>query len=217
MQIFLDSADVGEITELAATGLVDGVTTNPTLIAKSGQDFKKVVEKICGIIPGPVSAEVAATDTATMLKEAAVLKKIARNIVIKIPLTFDGLRACQQLAKDKVKTNVTLNFTANQGLLAMKAGATYLSPFLGRFAQNGGDHAALLADLITIKRNYGFATHILAASIRTADQALLAAKLGADCATIGPAVFRELIKHPMTDDGLAAFIKDWQSTGQKIC
>jgi len=216
MQIFLDSADVGEIAELAATGLIDGVTTNPTLIAKAGQPFIPTIKKICALVKGPVSAEVVATDTATMLKEAATLAKVAPNVVIKLPLTFDGLQAAQALHKKKIKTNVTLNFSAPQGLLAMKAGATYLSPFLGRFEQNGGDHLALLADLITIKRNYGFKTLILAASIRTVDHALQAARAGADCATVGGAVFRDLIKHQMTEAGLAAFLKDWAATGQKI-
>jgi len=217
MQIFLDSADTGEIAELAATGLVDGVTTNPTLIAKNGQPFLQTIEKICGLVRGPVSAEVVATDTAAMLEEAAVLSKLANNVVIKLPLTFDGLKACTALKAKGCKTNVTLNFTATQGLMAMKAGATYLSPFLGRLQQNGGDAAALLTDLVTIKRNYNFKTEILAASIRDVNYALIAAKLGADCATMGGAVFRDLIKHQMTDDGLAAFLKDWAATGQKIC
>lgn len=216
MQIFLDSADVGEIAELATTGLIDGVTTNPTLIAKSGAPFLPTIKKICGLLRGPVSAEVVATNTADMLKEAAVLAKLAPNIVIKIPLTIDGLKAAQALHKKKLKTNVTLNFSATQGLLAMKAGATYLSPFLGRLDQNGGDSLQLLADLVTFRRHYAFTTKILAASIRSTELALTAARLGADCATMGGAVFRDLIKHQMTDDGLAMFLKDWYATGQRI-
>lgn len=216
MKIFLDSADIGEIREGVATGLVDGVTTNPTLIAKSGQPFLKVVAEICGICPGPVSAEVVATDTQTMLKEAEVLKKIAPNIVIKIPLTIDGLKAVQELSKQGVKTNVTLNFSATQALLAMKSGATYLSPFLGRYAQNGGDAAALLAEIVHIKNTYGFNTQILAASIRDAALALLAAHLGADCATMSLAVLKSMLQHDMTDAGIATFLKDWQATGQTI-
>jgi transaldolase len=216
MHIFLDSADVGEIAELATTGLVDGVTTNPTLIAKAGQPFVPTIKKICALVRGPVSAEVVATDTAGMLKEAATLVKVAPNVVIKLPLTFDGLKTAQALHKKKIKTNITLNFSAPQALLAMKAGATYLSPFLGRFEQNGGDHVALLTDIMTIKRNYSFKTQVLAASIRTVDHALLAARAGADCATMGGAIFRALIQHPLTDTGIATFLKDWAATGQKI-
>lgn len=216
MKIFLDSADIGEIREGMATGLVDGITTNPTLIAKSGQPFLKVIEEICGLCPGPVSAEVVATDTATMLREAAVLQEIAPNIVIKIPLTTDGLRAAQQLAKEGVKTNVTLCFSATQALVAMKSNATYLSPFLGRYAANGGDAAALLGEIVHLKNTHGFNTHILAASIRDANFALLAAHCGADCATMGLPVLLSLLQHDMTDAGLASFLKDWQATGQSI-
>lgn len=216
MKIFLDSADLGEIREGMATGLVDGVTTNPTLIAKSGQPFLKVIEEICGICPGPISAEVVATDTETMLREAAVLEKIAPNIVIKVPLTDNGLRAVQALAKRHVKTNVTLNFSATQALLAMKSNATYLSPFLGRYAQNGGDAAALLAEIMHLKNVYGFNTQILAASIRDSKLALLAAHLGADCATMGLAVLKSMMQHDLTDAGLESFLKDWAATGQSI-
>lgn len=216
MKIFLDSADIGEIREGVATGLVDGVTTNPTLIAKSDQPFLKVIEEICGICPGPVSAEVVATDTGSMLREAAVLEKIAPNIVIKIPLTADGLRTAQTLAVRRVKTNVTLCFSATQALLAMKSNATYLSPFLGRYAQNGGDAAALLAEIMHLKNTYGYDTQILAASIRDSKFALLAAHLGADCATMGLGVLKSMMQHDMTDAGLESFLKDWAATGQNI-
>lgn len=216
MKIFLDSADLGEIKEGLATGLVDGITTNPSLIAKSGQPFLRVLEEICALTPGPVSAEVVATDTAGMLAEAAVLQRIAPNIVIKIPLTVDGLRTTQALAKENIKTNVTLCFSANQALLAMKSGASFLSPFLGRYAQHGGDAAALLQEIMHLKHSYGFSTAILAASIRDTSFALLAAHCGADYATMGLKVLQGMLQHDLTDSGLQAFLADWQKTGQKI-
>jgi transaldolase len=216
MQLFLDTADIGEIAALVPTGLVDGITTNPTLIAESGQPFIPTIEKICGLVTGPVSAEVVATDYDGMIREATILRQIASNIVIKLPLTVDGLRACQQLTRENVKTNVTLCFSAAQALAAMKSGATYLSPFLGRFEQNGGDATGLLNDIITIKRNYGFNTKILAASIRSVGGLITAAKAGADCATLKLDVFHALVKHDLTDAGLAAFLSAWEKTGQKI-
>lgn len=220
MQLFLDTANISDIAALVPTGLVDGVTTNPTLIAdaalRGGPAFIPALQQICTLVPGPVSAEVVAPDLDGMLREAAVLRQVASNIVIKLPLTEAGLIACQRLNAENVKTNVTLCFTAAQALAAMKSGATYISPFLGRFEAKGGDAEALLADIITFKHKYGFATKVLAASIRTLDHLNMAARMGADCATFGPALFRQMIRHDMTDDGLAAFTEAWAKTGQSI-
>lgn len=216
MQFFLDTADIAEIAALVPSGLVDGVTTNPTLIADSGAQFLPALREICAIVPGPVSAEVVASDLQGMLAEAAVLRQVASNIVIKLPLTEAGLMACQRLNAENVKTNVTLCFTAVQALAAMKSGATYISPFLGRFEAKGGDAEQLLADIMNIKHKYGFATKVLAASIRTPEHLAMAARYGADCATFGPALFRQMIGHEMTDAGLAAFNEAWAKTGQSI-
>jgi transaldolase len=216
MQIFIDSADVEELAALAATGLVDGVTTNPSLVAKSGKDFFETLAAICASVDGPVSAEVVATDAAGMLKEAAKLKAIAANVVIKLPLTVEGLKACRVLAKDGVNTNVTLCFSGVQALLAAKAGATYISPFIGRLDDNGQDGMELIREIRTIYDNYGFETQILAASIRTTGHLRDAALAGADCATIPPAIFKAAYKHVLTDAGLDAFLKDWAKTGQSI-
>lgn len=216
MQFFLDTADVAEIAALVPTGLVDGVTTNPTLIAQSGQPMVATLEKICALVRGPVSAEVVATDVDGMLREAAVLNQIASNIIIKLPLTTAGLIACRRLRADNALTNVTLCFSAAQGLAAMKSGATYLSPFLSRFAASGGNAEQLLSDLVTIKRQYGFQTQILAASIRDVATLEMAARLGADCATFGPAIFRSMVEHDMTSAGLDAFLAAWRETGQQI-
>ncbi len=216
MKFFVDTAEVADIKELNETGLLDGVTTNPSLIAKSGRDFLEVVAEICEIVEGPVSAEVAATDYDGMVAEGEHLAKIADNVVIKLPLTMDGLKACKYFAEKGIKTNVTLCFSANQALLAAKAGATYISPFIGRLDDINLDGMQLIEDIRTIYDNYGFETEILAASIRSANHVSDSAIAGADVATIPPAVIRKLAEHPLTDKGLAAFVKDWASTGQKI-
>jgi transaldolase len=216
MQIFIDSADVKEITALAQTGLVDGVTTNPSLVAKAGGDFFESLKKICAAVPGPVSAEVVAQDYETMLVEGRKLHGVAGNIVVKVPLTPDGLRACKTLEAEGRPCNVTLCFSAVQALLAAKAGATYISPFLGRLDDNGQNGMELVREIRAIYDNYDFQTQILAASIRSAGHLRDAAIAGADCATIPPAVFRSLYKHVLTDVGLEAFLKDWRATGQSI-
>jgi transaldolase len=216
MQIFIDSADAGELKKLAETGLVDGVTTNPSLVAKAGRDFLETLGEICAAVPGPVSAEVVAQDADAMIREGRKLRGVASNIVVKVPLTPEGLRACKRLEEDGHPTNVTLCFSAVQALLAAKAGATYISPFLGRLDDNGQDGMALIREIRAIYDNYDFQTQILAASIRSAGHVRDAAIAGADCATIPPAVFKSLYKHVLTDAGLEAFLKDWKSTGQSI-
>lgn len=217
MKFFVDTADVGEIKDLASTGLLDGVTTNPTLIAKSGRDFKETIAEICDLVAGPVSAEVTATDFAGMMKEAGILRKIAKNVAIKVPLTLDGLRACKALTSEGTMVNVTLCFSANQALLAAKAGATFVSPFIGRLDDIGLNGMDLIREIRTIYDNYqDFETDILAASIRTVGHVREAALIGADVATVPPAILRSLVKHPLTDAGLAAFISDWKKTGQSI-
>ncbi|WP_150523717.1 fructose-6-phosphate aldolase [Roseibium sediminis] len=216
MKFFVDTADTAEIKELASTGLLDGVTTNPSLIAKSGRQFKEVIAEICEITDGDVSAEVAATDFATIMKEAHELKKIADNVVIKLPLTFDGLKACKHLTDEGTKTNVTLCFSANQALLAAKAGATYISPFIGRLDDIHLDGLELIREIRVIYDNYDFNTEILAASIRTANHVRDCAIIGADVATVPPATLKALVKHPLTDKGLEAFLADWAKTGQSI-
>lgn len=216
MKFFADTADTAEIAALAATGLLDGVTTNPSLIAKSGRNFLDVIKEICTLTSGPVSAEVVATNTADMLREAEVLKKLGRNICIKLPLTIDGLTACKALSDEGVMTNVTLCFSANQALLAAKAGATFISPFVGRLDDVGYDGMQLIEDIKMIYDNYDFETQILVASVRHPVHVLQAAKLGADVATMPPSVIRALANHPLTDKGLAAFLADWASTGQSI-
>jgi transaldolase len=216
MKFFIDTADVKEIAELNATGLLDGVTTNPSLILKAGRPMKEVIAEICKIVDGPVSAEVAATDYDGMMREAAVLSKIADNVCIKVPLTFDGLRACKAITGSGRKVNVTLCFSATQALLAAKAGASFISPFIGRLDDTGIDGMALIADIRTIYDNYAFETEILAASIRTMNHVKEAALLGADVATIPGATLRSLVNHPLTDKGLAQFVADWAKTGQTI-
>jgi transaldolase len=217
MKFFVDTADTAEITALAASGLLDGVTTNPSLIAKSGRKILDVVAEICALVEGPVSAEVAATDYEGMMREAAVLKKIATNVTIKLPLTPDGLRACKTLTGEGVQTNVTLCFSAAQALLAAKAGATFVSPFVGRLDDIGQDGMALIADIVAIYRNYSaLKTEILVASIRHPIHVIESAKLGAHVATLPPNVLRMLYSHPLTDKGLAAFLADWAKTGQTI-
>jgi transaldolase len=217
MKFFVDTAEIAEIRELAETGLLDGVTTNPSLIAKSGRKITEVIAEICEIVPGPVSAEVAATEYGAMLKEAAVLKAIAPNVTIKVPLTPDGLRACHALSQEGTMVNVTLCFSAAQALLAAKAGASFISPFVGRLDDIGQDGMLLIADIVQIYRNYpAIRTEVLVASIRNPVHLIDAAKLGAHVATIPPAVIKQLYKHPLTDSGLAAFLKDWAATGQTI-
>lgn len=217
MKFFIDTADTDEIRDLADTGLVDGVTTNPSLVAKAGRDFTEVVKEICTIVDGPVSAEVTATDTATMVEEGRKLAKIADNVTIKVPLTWDGLKACKTLTQGGTMVNVTLCFSANQALLAAKAGATFISPFIGRLDDIGEDGMDLIRDIRTIYDNYeSLSTEILAASIRSDDHVRQSALAGADVATVPPNVLRDLTKHELTDKGLAAFLADWEKTGQTI-
>jgi transaldolase len=216
MKFFADTADTAEIASLAATGLLDGVTTNPSLIHKSGRNFLEVIREIAALTPGPVSAEVVATKTADMLREAEVLKKLGDNICIKLPLTIDGLTACKALSDEGTMTNVTLCFSANQALLAAKAGASFISPFVGRLDDVGFDGIDLIHDIKMIYDNYAFKTEILVASVRHPVHVLQAAKIGADVATMPPAVIRALANHPLTDRGLEAFLADWAKTGQSI-
>ncbi len=216
MKFFADTADTAEIRDLAETGLLDGVTTNPSLIHKAGRDFLQVVREICGIVDGPVSAEVVALDHDGMMREAEILRKIADNIAVKVPLTIDGLKTCRKLTSDGTMVNVTLCFSANQALLAAKAGATFISPFLGRLDDIGQTGMELIADIRLIYDNYDFATQILAASIRHPIHVYEAAKLGADVMTAPPSVIRQLFRHPLTDNGIKAFLADWEKTGQKI-
>jgi transaldolase len=217
MKFFVDTADTAEIRELAATGLLDGVTTNPSLIHKSGRKFLEVIAEICDLVPGPVSAEVAATEFSQMMREAAVLKAIAPNVCIKVPLTPDGLRACYELSKEGTLVNVTLCFSAAQALLAAKAGAAFISPFIGRLDDIGQDGMELIGEITAIYANYpAIKTEVLAASIRHPIHLIEAAKLGADVATIPPNVIRQLYYHPLTEKGLATFVADWAKTGQTI-
>ena len=216
MQLFIDSADVVELRAAADSGLIDGVTTNPSLIAKSGRNMKEAIAEICAIIPGPVSAEAVATDVEGMLAEGRYLARIASNVVVKLPLTENGLRACSILSGEGTKVNVTLCFSAVQAMLAAKAGAYFISPFIGRLDDKGIDGMQLIRDIRTVYDNYGYETNILAASIRTAEHVKQCALAGADCATLPPKIFAELYKHELTDSGIAAFLKDWASTGQSI-
>jgi transaldolase len=217
MKFFIDTAEIAEIRELAETGMVDGVTTNPSLIAKSGRDFKETIAEICAIVPGPVSAEVAAIDVDGMLREGRILAAIAKNVAVKVPLTWDGLKACRALSESGIMVNVTLCFNANQALLAAKAGATFISPFIGRLDDIGLDGMELIEEIRAIYDNYdAIGTEILAASIRGANHVRMAALAGADVATVPPSVLRGLVKHPLTDKGLEAFLADWKTTGQTI-
>jgi transaldolase len=216
MKFFADTAEIADIRELQDTGLLDGVTTNPSLVKKSGRDFIEVVKEIASICPGPVSAEVVALDHAGMMKEAETLRKLADNIAIKVPLTIDGLKTCKALTGDGTMVNVTLCFSANQALLAAKAGATFISPFVGRLDDIGQPGIELIGDIRTIYDNYDFATQILVASVRNPIHILDSAKLGADVMTAPPSVIWQMFKHPLTDNGIAAFLKDWEATGRKI-
>lgn len=217
MKFFADTAEIDDIKELAATGLLDGVTTNPSLIAKSGRDFMEVTREICGITHGPVSAEVVALDHEGMMREAEILRKIADNVCIKVPLTIDGLKTCKKLTGDGTMVNVTLCFSANQALLAAKAGATFVSPFVGRHDDNGFDGMALISDIRLIYDNYqAFTTEILVASVRHPVHVLESAKIGADVMTAPPSVIKSLFKHVLTDKGIEGFLADWAKTGQSI-
>ncbi len=216
MKFFADTAEIDEIAELNALGMVDGVTTNPSLIMKSGRDILEVTREIAAMIDGPVSAEVVATEADAMLEEGKKLAAIAPNIAVKVPLTWAGLKTCKALSEAGTMVNVTLCFSANQALLAAKAGATFISPFIGRLDDINIDGMELIADIRTIYDNYGFETQILAASIRNPNHMKEAALIGADVATAPPAVIRKMANHVLTDKGLAAFLDDWAKTGQKI-
>ena len=217
MNFFVDTADTAEIKSLAASGLLDGVTTNPSLVAKTGRKFLDVLADICAVVPGPVSAEVAATDFDGMMAEARVVRSVAKNIAVKVPLTPDGLRACRRLTDDGAMVNVTLCFSAAQAILAAKAGATFVSPFVGRLDDIGDHGMSLIADIVQIFRNYpAFKTEVLVASVRSPLHVVEAGKIGAHIATLPPAVLRSLFNHPLTDKGLATFLADWAKTGQHI-
>lgn len=218
MKFFIDSADVGDIRELAASGLLDGVTTNPSLVAKTGRDFKEVIVEICALVDGPVSAEVAATDAEQMIAEGRKLAALADNVTVKLPLTMDGLKACRALSDEDISINVTLCFSAAQALLAAKAGADFVSPFIGRLDDIGQTGMDLIEDIRLIYDNFPElgGTQILAASIRSPNHVVEAAKLGADVCTIPPSVIRQLVSHPLTEKGLAVFLADWAKTGQSI-
>ena len=216
MKFFVDTADIKEIQELADLGLLDGVTTNPTLIAKSGRPFKEVIAEICALVEGPVSAEVVSLDFDGMMREAADLKKIATNVTVKVPLTLDGLKACKALTSAGTMVNVTLCFSANQALLAAKAGATFISPFIGRLDDIHMDGTELIAEIRQIYDNYAFDTEILAASIRTPLHVKQVALIGADVATCPASVIKSLVKHPLTDKGIEQFMADWKKSGQTL-
>ncbi|HEX2432235.1 MAG TPA: fructose-6-phosphate aldolase [Aestuariivirgaceae bacterium] len=216
MKFFADTAELGEIRELAAMGLLDGITTNPSLVAKAGRDFKEILREICAVVEGPVSAEVTALDTDGMLAEGRHLAGIAPNIAVKVPMTWEGLKACRALSQAGTKVNVTLCFNANQALLAAKAGAAFISPFIGRLDDAGEDGMEVIEEIRQIYDNYDFETEILAASIRSVNHVKYAALAGADIATVPPAVLKALVKHPLTDKGIELFTADWKKTGQKI-
>jgi transaldolase len=217
MKFFIDTADLNDIRDLAATGLVDGVTTNPSLIAKSGGKFLDVIKEICAVVRGPVSAEVTATDHATMLQEGRKLAKIADNVAVKVPLTPDGLKTCKVLAAEGTRVNVTLCFSPAQAILAAKAGAAFISPFVGRLDDIGQDGMQLIRDIVQIYKHYdAFTTEVLVASARHPIHVIESAKVGAHVVTLPPAVMRQMFNHPLTDKGLAAFLADWKKTGQSI-
>lgn len=216
MKFFVDTAEVNDIRELADLGLLDGVTTNPSLIAKSGRAFKEVIAEICAIVEGPVSAEVVSLDYDGMMREAADLRKIAKNVTVKVPLTLDGLKACKSLTGDGCMVNVTLCFSANQALLAAKAGATFISPFIGRLDDIHLDGTELIAEIRQIYDNYAFDTEILAASVRTPLHVKQVALIGADVATCPASVIKGLVKHPLTDKGIEQFMADWKKSGQTL-
>jgi transaldolase len=216
MKIFLDSADVEEIKELNKSNFIDGVTTNPSLIAKSGKNILEVIKEICGIVKGPVSAEVTATDYSTMILEANKLIELANNVTIKVPLTVDGLKTCKTLSDKGISVNVTLCFSSSQAILAAKAGAAFISPFVGRLDDIGQNGLDLIYDIVEIYNNYGFKTQVLVASVRGVHHVVEAAKIGADVVTIPSKTFKDMYSHPLTDKGLNSFLSDWGKTGQSI-
>ena len=216
MKFFVDSADIKQIEDLIPTGLIDGVTTNPSLIAKNGDDMAKTIRDICALIPGPVSAEVTATDSDKMLEEGQYLASLAKNVTIKVPLTINGLKTCKALRAQGTQVNVTLCFSATQALLAAKAGASFISPFVGRLDDIGEKGMDLIEDIVVIYENYGFETEVLVASVRSKQHVIDAAIIGAHVATLPPKVIYELYEHPLTDKGLKAFLDDWSKTGQSI-
>ena len=216
MKFFVDTADIKQIEELIPTGFVDGVTTNPSLIAKQGNDLSETIKSICSIVNGPVSAEVTATDHPTMLEEGKYLASLAKNVAVKVPLTVDGLKTCKKLREQQIMVNVTLCFSAAQALLAAKAGASFISPFVGRLDDIGEKGMSLIEDIVIIYENYGFETEVLVASIRTTQHIIDAALIGAHVATLPPKVIHELYNHKLTDKGLKAFLDDWAKTGQSI-
>jgi len=216
MELFIDTAEIEEIKSLNITGLIDGVTTNPSLIAKSGRNIVETIAEICSEVSGPVSAEVTATDFDTMIKEGRKLSAIAENVAIKVPLTFDGLRACKVFSEDGIMVNVTLCFSAAQAILAAKSGASFISPFIGRLDDIGSDGMSLISEITEIYEIHGFETKVLAASIRSVQDIINVAKLGADVATIPPKFLKAMYNHPLTDKGLADFLSDWEKTGQSI-
>ncbi|MDA9114156.1 fructose-6-phosphate aldolase [Alphaproteobacteria bacterium] len=216
MELFIDTAEIDEIKSLNITGLIDGVTTNPSLIAKSGRNIIETIEEICNEVSGPVSAEVTATDFETMIEEGRKLSAIAQNVAIKVPLTFDGLRACKVFSEDGIMVNVTLCFNSAQAILAAKAGASFISPFIGRLDDIGSDGINLISEITEIYDIHGFETKVLAASIRSVQDIIDSAKFGADVATIPPKFLKAMYNHPLTDKGLADFLADWKKTGQSI-
>ena len=216
MELFIDTAEIDEIKSLNITGLIDGVTTNPSLIAKSGRNIIETIEEICNEVSGPVSAEVTATDFETMIKEGRKLSAIAQNVAIKVPLTFDGLRACKVFSEDGIMVNVTLCFNSAQAILAAKAGASFISPFIGRLDDIGSDGINLISEITEIYDIHGFETKVLAASIRSVQDIIDSAKFGANVATIPPKFLKAMYNHPLTDKGLADFLADWKKTGQSI-
>ncbi|MEI6203375.1 MAG: fructose-6-phosphate aldolase [Enhydrobacter sp.] len=217
MKFFVDTADVAEIKDIAATGLLDGVTTNPSLILKSGRPMLETIKEICSIVPGPVSAETVSTDYKTMLEEGRKLAKLAKNVTVKVPLTPDGLKTCKALREEGTMVNVTLCFSAGQALLAAKAGASFISPFVGRIDDQGHDGMELIHEIMTIYTQYPhFKTEVLVASVRHTQHVIQAAKMGAHVATVPPNIIRQLFKHVLTDNGLKAFLDDWAKTGQSI-
>jgi len=216
MKFFVDSADIKQIEDLMPTGLIDGVTTNPSLIAKNGNDMAKTIKDICALVPGPVSAEVTATDSEKMLEEGQYLASLSKNVTIKVPLTVNGLKTCKALRSQGTKVNVTLCFSAAQAVLAAKAGASFISPFVGRLDDVGEKGMDLIEDIVVIYENYGFETEVLVASVRSKQHVIDAAIIGAHVATLPPKIIYELYEHPLTDKGLKAFLDDWNKTGQFI-
>jgi len=216
MKFFVDTADIKQIEELIPTGFVDGITTNPSLIAKQGNDLSETIKSICSIVNGPVSAEVTATDHPTMLEEGKYLASLAKNVAVKVPLTIDGLKTCKKLREEQIMVNVTLCFSAAQALLAAKAGASFISPFVGRLDDIGEKGMNLIEDIVIIYENYGFTTEVLVASVRTTQHVIDAALIGAHVATLPPKVILKLYNHELTDKGLKAFLDDWKKTGQSI-